>query len=97
MGDLWALTSPTRLTGVPQELDLGLMELFLQFFTAEELIERFSLTDLDTKELTILKAIVLQEMFRQIARSPVRDQVRTRFQQVYDSLRPPAAQTPPAP
>ena len=91
MPNLWPLTVQQGFIGTSQELDLGLMGLFLHFFTAEELIEQFSLTELDTKELTILKAVVLQEMYSQIAQSPVRDAVRTRFQLVYNSLRPPSA------
>ena len=60
MGNLLPDPSPYRSVGVPQELDLVLMELFLQFFSPEELVEQFTITDLDTKELTILKAAVLQ-------------------------------------
>ena len=97
MGNLLPYPSPYGSVGVPQELDLVLMELFLQFFSPEELVEQFTITDLDTKELTILKAAVLQELYRQLATSPIRDAVRIRWQQVYDKLRPPASQAPSPP
>jgi hypothetical protein len=77
--------------GIPQELDLDTIELFSQFFTLEELITNFRLEDLTVRELTILKAAVLQTIASQMAEAGTpRDAVRVRFQAVWSLLRPPS-------
>ena len=79
---------------IPQDLDLDTMELFLHFFSAEELINDFQLLDLSVREVTILKAIVLREMTLRLAQqATLTDPVRVRFQAVYTALRPPTTQT----
>jgi len=79
---------------IPQDLDLDTMELFLHFFSAEELINDFQLLDLSVREVTILKAIVLREMTLRLAQqATLTDPVRAKFQAVYTALRPPTTQT----
>lgn len=77
--------------GILQDLDVDTMELFCRFFSVEELINNFQLLDLNARELTILKVVLLQEMARHIAeQSALRNAVRDRFQTVAQVLRPPA-------
>jgi hypothetical protein len=76
-------------SGIPQDLDLDTLDLFSYFFTTEELISSFQLLDLSAREVTVLKAVLLQELARQIVQQPsVREAVRARFQGVFGHLRP---------
>ena len=71
----------------PQELDLETTELFSHFFSTEELITNLHFLDLTVRELTLLKASLLQELARQIAQqSNLREAVRQRCQSVYGTL-----------
>jgi hypothetical protein len=75
-------------TDVPEDLDLDTIELLLRFFTMEELVGEYQLHDLNVRELTILKATVLQELARQIAALPaLRSEVRARLRVVWNALR----------
>lgn len=74
---------PPDVEGVPPDLDLSTLELFTRFFTIEELITDLHFLTLSARQLTMLKAALLQELARQVATTPaVRTAVRTRVQQV---------------
>ena len=73
--------------GIPQNLDLDTMELFLRFFTVEELITDLHIHELGVRELTILKASLLQEVARQIAQqTTLKDAVKGRCRAVFSAL-----------
>jgi hypothetical protein len=73
----------------PQDLDLDTIELFSYFIPLEDLISTYQLHDLSVKELTILKAAVLQTMAAQITQGePLGEAVRSRFGSVWNLLRP---------
>jgi hypothetical protein len=87
MGMYGALAVSLAGGGIPQDLDLDTMELFTHFFSTEELISNLHFLDLSVRELTILKAALLQELARQIAQQrPLRDAVRDRCQLVYTAI-----------
>jgi hypothetical protein len=79
----------TGLAGMtPEDLNLETMQLLLHFFSVEELIDDLKLVDLSIRELTILKATLLQEMAAQVARqSGVRDAVRARVLRISKRMR----------
>ena len=75
--------------GIPQDLDLDTIELFSHFFTAEELIGELHVFELSLRELAMLKAVLLQELARQIAQqSTVREAVRQRCRTISGIIRP---------
>jgi hypothetical protein len=75
--------------GIPQDLDLDTVELFSHFFNAEELIGELRVLELSSRELTMLKAVLLQELARQIARqNTIREAVRERCRTISGIMRP---------
>jgi len=70
----------TGLVGpTPQGLDLETLQLLLNFFTIEELINELHLRELELRDLTIVKATILQEIAAQISRNTVvKEAVKTR-------------------
>jgi len=79
----------TGLAGTPpQDLDLETMQLLLHFFTVDELVNELQLLDLTTRELTILKSAILQEMATQVLQhTVVKNAVRARVQSVSGLIR----------
>ncbi len=74
---------------IQQELDMNTVDLFLHFFTIEELVNELHFLDLGVKELILLKAALLQEVGRLIGQEAVlRTAVRGRVQDVLAVLRP---------
>lgn len=96
MSDLIAPSPPCACCRTPQDVYAAVLPFFLRFFSAEELVTSFRLLDLDVKELILLKEVLVQEIFRQLANAPMRDALRARFREVYDELQPPDPQAPPA-
>jgi len=87
MGMYGALAVSLTGGGIPQDLDLDTVELFTHFFTTEELITNLHVLDLSVRELTVLKASLLQELARQMAQQPpLRNAVRERCQSVYATI-----------
>jgi hypothetical protein len=49
------------------ELDLNTVELFARFFTIPEMVTSLGFLHINPRELTLLKAALLQELSRQVA------------------------------
>jgi hypothetical protein len=87
MGMYGALAISLAGGGIPHDLDLETTELFSHFFTTEELIRDLHVLDLSVRELTLLKASLLQELARQITQQPpLRNAVRERCRSVYATI-----------
>jgi hypothetical protein len=71
------------LEGATHDLDLNTVELFGRFFSIEEMLDDLYILTLSTRELTLLTAVLLQEVAKQISQHPaLRDAVRTRVRSV---------------
>jgi hypothetical protein len=73
----------------PEELNLETMQLLLHFFTVEELVNDLHVLDLSARELTVVRATILQEMAGQLRQQAfVRDAVKSRVQTIFTVMRP---------
>jgi hypothetical protein len=71
-----------------QDLDMNTVDLFLHFFTIEQLVNDLHVLDLNVRELILLKAAVLQEVSLMLRQETERTRVQRRVRDVVRVLRP---------